>query len=229
MELAERNILTLFFDCCNLTLKRTNSRRFNYHSMSPDPNSAEKLLENRSDEDGNRDTLDALMPYVYEELHRQAHRYLRQERSNHTLQTTALINEVYMRLAVQNDARWQNRAQFFGVAANMMRRILVDYAKSRHRLKRGAGEEDLPIEEALTIAVDTQDNQRNIDLILLDNALTRLAEFDERQAKIVELRYFSGLTVPETAEVLNLNERTINREWKIAKAWLRREIISERS
>lgn len=228
MEIAEINILTLDFDSCNLTLLRANSRRFFGRLMSPDPNPIEENIGKvDQDESGNRQTLDALMPFVYEELHRQAHRYLRRERANHTLQTTALINEVYLRLAAQEETHWQNRAHFFGIAANMMRRILVDYAKSKHRSKRGGGEEDLPIEEALTIAVDTSGEQRTIDLILLDAALDKLAKFDERQARIVELRYFSGLTVEETAEVLNLSEKTIIREWKIAKAWLRREINSE--
>lgn len=228
MEIAERNILTLFLGYCNLTLLSANSQRFFGLLMSPDFNPNEETIgKARLEESDNRQTLDALMPYVYEELHRQAHRYLRHERANHTLQTTALINEVYLRLAAQEEMRWQNRAQFFGIAANMMRRILVDYAKSKHRFKRGGGEEDLPIEEALTIAVDTSGEQRNIDLILLDEALDKLSKFDERQARIVELRYFSGLTVDEAAEVLNLSEKTIVREWKIAKAWLRREMNSE--
>lgn len=227
MELAELNILTLLFDYCNLTFKRANSRRFFEPLMSPDSNpNDENIGKARQLVSENRQELDALMPFVYEELHRQAHRYLRHERVNHTLQTTALINEVYLRLAIQEDKQWHNRAQFFGVAANMMRRILVDYAKSKLRFKRGGGDEELPIEEALTIAVETTGEQHKIDLISLDKALNKLSKFDDRQARIVELKYFSGLTFEETAEVLKISEKTIRREWKIAKAWLRREISS---
>lgn len=227
MEIAERKILTLDFYSCNLNFIRAVFQRYFKLLMSPDSISNEKIDEVRQDESVNRQNLDALMPYVYEELHRQAHRYLRNERTDHTLQTTALINEVYLRLAVQKDAHWQNRAQFFGIAANMMRRILVDYAKSKQRFKRGGEDDLLPIEEALTIAADTADEQTKIDLILLDKALNKLSRFDERQARIVELKYFSGLTIEETCEVLNLSERTVVREWKMAKAWLRREIISK--
>lgn len=172
--------------------------------------------------------VDEIMPYVYEELHRQAHRYLRGERSNHTLQTTALINEVYIRLVAQKENRWKNRAHFFGIAANMMRRILVDYAKTRHRIKRGGIENNLPLDEIANLAIETADDEVKIDLILLDSALKKLWKLDERQAHIVELRYFSGLTVEESAEIMQLSEKTIIREWKIAKAWLSREINLEK-
>lgn len=172
----------------------------------------------------NRASLDALMPLVYDELHRQAHRYLRGERSNHTLQTTALINEAYLRLVGQNSVEWQNRAHFFGLAANMMRRILVDYAKTKTRHKRGGNEEPVPLEDALTVAAKTTDEAVKIDLIALDRALDKLAAKDERLARIVELRYFSGLTVEETAEVLKISEMTVKRDWNVAKALLYKEI-----
>ena len=172
--------------------------------------------------------IDDIIPFVYEELHRQAHRYLRRERADHTLQTTALINEVYLRLAAQNEMNWENRAQFFGIAANMMRRILVDYAKTRHRVKRGGEDsENVPLEEAVNLAIEHSDEKSRIDLIQLDLALDKLGNFDERQARIVELRYFSGLTVEETAEIMNLSTKTVVREWIVAKAWLSREINSE--
>ena len=160
------------------------------------------------------------MPFVYDELHRQASRYLRRERIGHTLQTTALIHETYLKLIDQREVNWQNRAHFFGVASQAMRRILVDYAKARHREKRGGIGENLPL-EAVTLAVS---GEKGIDLESLDEALTRLAELDERQAKIVELRYFSGLSVEETAEVLHISTATVKNNWKSAKAWLYQEI-----
>lgn len=178
---------------------------------------------------GNREVLDSLIPLVYKELHHQAHRYLRGERADHTLQTTALINEAYLRLVEQKDVRWENRAHFFGLAANMMRRILVDYAKTKHRRKRGGGEADVPLEEALSVAVETTSEAAKIDLMMLDEALNKLALKDEQQARIVELRYFSGLTVEETAEVLNISTMTVKRDWNVAKAWLRREVINPKT
>ena len=174
--------------------------------------------------DGNREVLDAFVPLVYKELHLQAHRYLRGERANHTLQTTALINEAYLRLVEQKDVRWENRAHFFGRAANMMRRILVDYAKSKHRIKRGGKDSDLPLDDAFTLAIETTREATKIDLILLDETLNKLALKDEQEARIVELRYFSGLTVEETAEVLGVSTMTVKRDWNVAKAWLRREM-----
>ena len=170
--------------------------------------------------DGNREAMDKLVPLVYEELHRQAHRYLRRERKHHTLQTTALVHEAYLRLIGQHSVNWQNRAHFFGLAANMMRRILVNYAINRNRLKRGGADETLPLEEALYVAGD----EREMDLIALDKVLNRLEEMDKRQAQIVELRYFSGLSIEETAEVLRVSPATVKRDWKMAKAWLRREL-----
>ncbi len=170
--------------------------------------------------DGDRDALDALLPLVYEELRRQAARYLRRERVNHTLQTTALINETYLKLIDQRSVNWQNRAHFFGIAAQAMRRILVDYARQRHREKRGGAEENLPFEEA-TLAVS---GERSVDLVVLDEALTRLAALDERQAQIVELKYFSGLSIEETAEALHISPATVKNDWRTAKAWLYQEI-----
>ena len=170
---------------------------------------------------GKQEALDALLPLVYDELHQQASRYLRRERAGHTLQTTALIHETYLKLIDQREVNWQNRAHFFGVAAQAMRRILVDYAKARHRAKRGGIGENLPLEEAVTLAVS---DERSVDLEALDEALTRLAELDERQARIVELRYFSGLSIEETAEVLHISPATVKTDWKSAKAWLYQEI-----
>ena len=172
----------------------------------------------------NREALDALVPLVYKELHDRAHQYLRIERSNHTLQTTALINETYLRLAAQKDVQWLNRAHFFGLAATMMRRILVDYAKAKHRIKRGNGDVNYPLSESLLEMVGTITSERTIDLIALDQALDQLAALDEQQCKVVELRYFGGMTVEETAEALGISTATVKRDWNVAKAWLYKEI-----
>lgn len=169
---------------------------------------------------GNREAMNKLVPLVYEELHRQAHRYLNRERGNHTLQTTALVHEAYLRLIEYHFVDWQNRAHFFGMAANMMRRILVNYAVNHKRNKRGGADENLPLEEALCVAAEEQD----VNLLALDKALNELAELDERQANIVELRYFSGLSIEETAEVLQISPATVKRDWSMAKAWLRSEL-----
>jgi RNA polymerase sigma factor (TIGR02999 family) len=170
--------------------------------------------------EGNQEILDKLMPLVYEELRRQASRYLRRERSNHTLQTTALIHEAYLKLVDQREVEWQSRAHFFAIAAQAMRRILVDYARERHREKRGGAAENLPIDEALMIS----SQEKSVDLVALDEALTRLAKFDERQARVVELRYFSGLSIEETADVLGVSNVTVRRDWNMAKAWLHGQI-----
>ena len=146
---------------------------------------------------------------------------MRRERQEHTLQTTALVNEVYLKLVEQNRVVWQNRAHFFGIAANLMRRILVDYAKTKHRIKRGGEAENLPLEEAFYVAA-AEENE--VDLLLLDKALNELAEMDEQQAKIVELRYFSGLSIAETAEVLKISTATVKRDWNMSKAWLHHEL-----
>ncbi|MBA3784244.1 MAG: sigma-70 family RNA polymerase sigma factor [Acidobacteria bacterium] len=170
--------------------------------------------------DGKREVLESLMPLVYDELRRQASRFLIKERSNHTLQTTALINEAYLKLINQREVVWQNRAHFYAIAAQAMRRILVDYARQRQREKRGGKAEDLPLEEAISIV----SQEKSVDLVALDNALTQLEKFDERQARVVELRYFSGLSIDETAEVLSVSNVTVRRDWNMAKAWLLQEI-----
>ncbi len=178
-----------------------------------------RLLQEWSD--GRRDALDAIVPLVYDELRRQAHHYLRRERREHTLQTTALVNEAYLKLVEQNRVVWQNRAHFFGIAANLMRRILVDYAKTKHRKKRGGEAENLPLEEAFYVAAAEDED---VDLMALDKALNDLAELDAQQARIVELRFFSGLSIAETAEVLRISPATVKRDWNMAKAWLHHEL-----
>ncbi len=170
---------------------------------------------------GDKQALDELMPLVFDELHRQAARFLRRERSDHTLQTTALINEAYLKLIDQNRVNWQSRTHFFAIAANLMRRILVDYARSKNRDKRGGDLMKLSLEEAADVAVG---KEKNIDLMALDEALSKLEKIDERQARIVELRYFGDLTLEETAEALNISRTTVIEDWAMAKAWLRREL-----
>ena len=171
---------------------------------------------------GDKEALDQLVPLVYDELRRQAKRYLRHERAGHTLQTTALIHEAYLRLIDQKNVHWQNRAHFFGIAAQLMRRILVDHARTRGRAKRGGSDVRVSLGEATVIA-----KAQDLDVVALDEALNRLAEIDEQQSKIVELKFFSGLTVEETAEVLNISQATVKRDWSMAKAWLHREISGE--
>lgn len=168
---------------------------------------------------GDKAALDALIPVVYDELRRQASRYLRRERPGHTLQTTALINEAYLRLVDQKTMKWQNRAQFFGIAAQLMRRILVDHARAKHRAKRGGSDIRVSLTEATGVTADAA-----IDLVQIDEALNRLAEIDPQQSRIVELRFFSGLNVEETAAALNISPATVKRDWSMAKAWLHREI-----
>ena len=180
-----------------------------------------KLLKDWSE--GNQTAWDKLMPLVYDELRRQASRYLRNERSGHTLQTTALIHEAYLKLLGNNQIEWQNRNHFFALASTAMRRILVDYARERHREKRGGLAENLPLDEALQISA----NEKSVDLIALDEALNRLAKLDARQAQVVELRYFSGLSNDETAEVLGVSNATVRLDWNLAKAWLKQEITKK--
>jgi RNA polymerase sigma factor (TIGR02999 family) len=170
-----------------------------------------------------KESLDKLMPVVYDELRRQAARYLRREQAGHTLQTTALIHEAYMRLVDQRNVQWQNRAHFFGIAAQMMRRILVDHARTKKRAKRGGSDIKISLDDA-TVAVIGQD----LDVIAVDEALTRLAQIDEQQSRVVELRFFSGLTVEETAEVMGISPATVKRDWSMAKAWLHRELSGGR-
>jgi RNA polymerase sigma factor (TIGR02999 family) len=166
------------------------------------------------------DSADALLKLVYTELHRQAHRYLQNERVGHTLQTTALVHEAYLKLSEQKSVAWESRSHFFAIAATMMRRILIDYAKTKHRVRRGGIHSDLPLENALTISVSETD----FDLLALDEALNRLAVKEAQLARIVELRFFSGLDVVETAEVLGVSESTVKRDWRMAKAWLHRDL-----
>ena len=170
--------------------------------------------------DGNREALEELMPLVYQELHKQAARYLRRERQNHTLQTTGLIHEAYLKLVDQRSLNWQNRTHFFAIAAQLMRRILVDHARAKHREKRGADFLMMPLEEAALVAGD----EKSVDLVALDEALNRLSEIDAQQARIVELRYFSGLSLEETAEALRISRTTVAQDWNMAKAWLHREL-----
>jgi RNA polymerase sigma-70 factor, ECF subfamily len=171
---------------------------------------------------GNRDALDELIPVVHGELRRIAARYLRAERHGHTLQPTALVNEAYMRLVDQRNVDWQNRAHFLGVAAQLMRRILVDHARARGREKRGGDEVRVPLDEAVVGA-----DERDVDLARLDEALGELARLDAQQARVVELRYFGGLSIEETAEVLGVSDSTVKREWAMARAWLQRELSGE--
>ncbi len=170
--------------------------------------------------EGNREALQELLPLVYDELHRQAARYLQRERVDHTLQTTALIHEAYLRLVDQRDVRWQSRNHFFAIAAQMMRRVLVDYARAKHREKRGGHDVRLALDDVMLVAMD----ETGIDLMALDEALTRLAAFDEQQSHVVELRYFGGLSLEATAQALDISRATAARDWEVAKAWLRREL-----
>ena len=170
--------------------------------------------ERSSDADG------ALLNLVYAELHRQAHRYLQKERMGHTLQTTALVHEAYLKLSKQKSFHWEGRDQFFAIAATLMRRILIDYARSRHRARRGGVQEDLHFETGFALAA----SDANFDLLELDEALDRLAQKDPDLGRIVELRFFCGLSVAETAETLGISESTVKRGWAMAKAWLHREL-----
>lgn len=168
---------------------------------------------------GNKEALDQLVPLVYDELRRQAARYLRREQVGHTLQTTALIHEAYLRLVDQRSVHWQNRAQFFGIAGQMMRRILVDHARTKKRAKRGGSDIRVSLDQAVAIS-----SKKDLDIVALDEALGRLEEIDPQQSRIVELRFFSGLSVEETAAVLGISAATVKRDWSVAKAWLHREI-----
>jgi RNA polymerase sigma factor (TIGR02999 family) len=168
---------------------------------------------------GDQEALNKLIPLVYDELHKLASRYLRRERPDHTLQTTALVHEAYIKLVDQKDANWQNRLQFFGVAAQLMRRILVDYARRRRASKRGGSYYKLSLDEAIVSS-----EEKDAELLALDEALDRLSAIDPQQSRVVELRIFAGLTLEETAQALNISPRTVRREWSMAKAWLRKEI-----
>jgi RNA polymerase sigma factor (TIGR02999 family) len=171
---------------------------------------------------GDHEALNKLIPLVYDELHRLASRYLRRERHNHTLQTTALVHEAYLRLVHEKNANCKNRLQFFAVASQLMRHILVDYARSHNAAKRGGGCGSISLDEALIGSTD-----KSADLMALDEALNKLAAIDPEQSRVVELRIFGGLTVEETAEALGVSPRTVKREWSTAKAWLHRQIRKE--
>ncbi|HEY0928975.1 MAG TPA: ECF-type sigma factor [Gemmatimonas sp.] len=172
-----------------------------------------------ADADPGKADLDAALPLVYDELRALAQQYLRRERPDHTLQPTALVNEAYMRLTSQRQVDWGNRAQFFGIAAQMMRRILVNHAEARNADKRGGQLTHVTLDEAVSWS-----GARDLDLLELDEALARLADLDPRQARVVELRFFAGLSIEDTATVMSLSPATIKREWTVAKAWLRREL-----
>jgi RNA polymerase sigma factor (TIGR02999 family) len=162
------------------------------------------------------------VPLVHQELHRLAHHYMSRERPGHTLQTTALVGEAYLRLIDQKDVRWQSRTHFFAIAAELMRRILVDYARSHARVKRGGGAQMVSLDEAALVS-----RERSTDLVALDEALTKLAEIDPRKSRVVELRFFGGLDVKETAEVLDVHPNTVIKDWSLAKAWLHSRMSDE--
>jgi len=169
--------------------------------------------------EGDQEALNKLIPLVYDELHKLASRYLRRERRDHTLQTTAVVHEAYLKLVNQRDANFENRLHFFAVAAQIMRRILVDYARRHHASKRGGDLYKLSLDEALVTS-----EEKGADLLAIDEALDRLAAIDPRQSRVVELRIFAGLTLEETAQALNISPSTVRREWSMAKAWLNRQI-----
>ena len=169
--------------------------------------------------EGDATALEKLIPLVYAELRRLAQNYMARESPGHTLQATALVNEAYLRLIEQHRVRWQNRAHFFGISAQLMRRILMDYARRSHALKRGEAGLKVSLAEATEVA-----DERGVDFLALDDALESLAEIDRRKSQIVELRFFGGLSVEETAEVMQLSPRTVLREWSLAQAWLHREL-----
>ena len=166
-----------------------------------------------------KETLDALLPAVYDELRLLAQRFLQHERQDHTLQPTALVNEAYLRLSQQRRVDWLDRAQFFGIAAQMMRRILVNHAEAKHAAKRGGIATRVTLDDAVSWS-----GGRDLDLVELDEALNRLAALDARQARLVELRFFAGLTIEDTADVLGVSPATVKRDWTVAKTWLRREL-----
>jgi RNA polymerase sigma factor (TIGR02999 family) len=187
--------------------------------MTPLPHQVTQLLVAWGN--GDQAARDQLMPLVYNELHRLAHQYMNRERPGHTLQTSALVNEAFLRLVDQRDVHWQNRAHFFGIAAQMMRRILVDYARNRQYAKRGGNARQVSLDEAVIVS-----KERAADVVALDDALKGLAEFDLRKSQIVELRFFGGLSIDETAGVLAVSPGTVMRDWTLAKAWLKRAMTT---
>jgi RNA polymerase sigma-70 factor, ECF subfamily len=187
----------------------------------PAPEEVSQLLLDWSN--GDQAALDKVMPVVYQELHRMAHHYMRKERVGQTLQTTALVNEAYLRLADYKKMRWQSRAHFFAVAAQVMRRILVEKARSKKFAKRGGGAHQISLDETAIVSAG-----RSAEVIAVDEALTDLESWDPRKGRIVELRFFGGLSIEETAEVLKVSPTTVQREWRSAKAWLHRAISEEK-
>lgn len=188
--------------------------------MQPSAHQVTQLLQAWREGDGG--ALDRLVPLVYQELHRLAQTYMAHERPGHLLQATALVNEAYLRLVETEQANWRNRAHFFGACSQVMRRILVDWARTRQAVKRGGDERPLQLEEVLVGA-----SEPGADIVALDDAVTALAVLDPRKAQVVEMRFFGGLTVEETAEVLKTSPETVMRDWKFAKSWLRRELRKE--
>lgn len=188
--------------------------------MRPSPDDVTQLLIAWSG--GDESAGEQLMPLVYEELHRLAHRHMSRERGSHTLQTSALVNEAFVRLVDQKKAHWQNRAHFFSIAAQMMRRILVDYARTRRYSKRGGDWKQVTWDEELFPC-----SEQNAALVALDDALNELASIDDRKRKVVELRYFAGLSIEETSEVLAVSPGTVMRDWTLAKAWLKRSMMNK--
>jgi RNA polymerase sigma factor (TIGR02999 family) len=186
---------------------------------SPDEITALLLAWSR----GQASALDQLIPLVHDELHRIAKRYMRRERPGQTMQTTALVDEAYLRLIDSSRVHWQNRAHFFAIAAQLMRRILVDFARRRHNLKCGGAAKKVTFDEALVVSSDA-----GAEMIAVDDALNALASLDARQSQVVELRFFGGLSINETAEVLRVSEGTVRRDWSLAKAWLHRELSGVR-
>ena len=184
-----------------------------------DPSAADVTTLLNKLADGDQEAAARLVPLVYDELRRIAAHRLRHERPGHTLEATALVHEAYLKLAGQPNARWQNRAQFFGVASQLMRRILVDYARTQLRIRRGGRQQKVSLDEVLLIALDRTD-----ELLAVHESLSRLEKLDPRQGRIVELRYFGGLSVEEAAQVLGVSPKTVMRDWKIAKAWLYGEL-----
>jgi len=185
--------------------------------MPESPTPVTRLLQDWSH--GDPEALERLIPLVFDDLRQMARRHFAREPSGHTLQPTALVSEAFLKLQGQREIQWENREQFFAVAAMLMRRILVDYAKGRQRQKRGDGVVKIPLEKALHVA-----EAQNLDLVALDDALSRLAEVDPRQSRIVELRFFAGLQQEEIAELLDVSVTTVKREWSTARLWLHREL-----
>jgi RNA polymerase sigma factor (TIGR02999 family) len=187
--------------------------------MSADTENVSQLLQEWSK--GDQQALEELLPLIYNELRQLAHNFLYRERPGHTLQTTALVHEAYLKLIDQRDARWQNRSHFFAIAAQAMRRILIDSARRHAAMKRGGPQEKLSLDEAPNVSIEP-----NLKLLALDEALNALAEIDPEQSRIVELRYFGGLTIDETAEVMKTSPATVKREWAMARAWLHQALTS---